>query len=238
MKNLFKVLLVAAVLALAYVCYARVETPIRFQSEKSQRELRIVESLKDIRTAQIAFKSANGYHTPSFEELAQWLQNGQVKTVRRQLELTEQQLEDGLTDEKALEIVAKARETGDWSEAEKENLVQNVNGTRVVFSRDTVFAPALATTFGDKKIDFSRFGKVLNTGKYFEMDTASIITGPEGHKYAINVFEAKTPFETYLGDLDGTELSNAIDRQTKLGKYPGMKVGSLTEINNNAGNWE
>ena len=238
MKNLFKILLVAAVLALAYVCYARVETPIRFKNTKTQRELRIIERLKDVRTAQVAYKSSNGHHTPSFEELTNWLQNGQVKTVRRQLELSEKQLEDGMTEQDALAIVAQAKKTGDWTKAKEQRLVRNVNGETVVFSRDTVIAPALSTVFGNRKIDLSTFGRIPNTGEYFQMDTASIITGPEGHKYAINVFQASAPFAAYLGDLDATELNNAVDRQTKIGKYPGMKVGSLTEINNNAGNWE
>lgn len=238
MKTLFKILLAAAVVALAYVCYARVETPIRFQREKQQRELRIVDRLKDVRTAQVAFKSANGYHAASFDELVSWLRNGHVKTVRRQLELTEKQLEDGMTEEDALRIVADAKKSGNWDKAKEQGLIKVVNGTTVVFSRDTVIAPALSTTFGEKGVDFATFGRIPNTGEFFEMDTASIITGPEGHRYAIHVFEAKAPFEAYLGDMDATELKNAVDRQTKLGKYPGMKVGSLTEINNNAGNWE
>lgn len=238
MKTLFKALLVVAVLALAYVCYARVETPIRFKNEKTQRELRIIERLKDVRTAQVAFKSSNGYHAPSFDELTSWLKNGQVKTVRRQLELSEKQLEDGMTEQEALRIVADAKRTGDWTKAKEQRLVKNINGTTVVFSRDTVIAPALTTVFGDRQLDLETFGKIPNTNQYFQMDTASILTGPEGHKYAINVFEAKAPYSAYLGDLDATELNNAIDRQAKMGKFPGMKVGSLNEINNNAGNWE
>ena len=31
---------------------------------------------------------------------------------------------------------------------------------------------------------------------------------------------------------------NLKDKAEKLEKYPGLRVGSLTEINNNAGNWE
>ena len=67
------------------------------------------------------------------------------------------------------------------------------------------------------------------------MDTASVKTSSD---ISIKIFEAKADYDTYLGDLNKTELINLKDRINKIGKYPGLKVGSLTEINNNAGNWE
>ncbi|MDE7134237.1 MAG: hypothetical protein K2N86_03040, partial [Rikenellaceae bacterium] len=60
-----------------------------------------------------------------------------------------------------------------------------------------------------------------------------------GSKVTIPVFEAKAPFKTYLSDEKyHQELVNLIDKQKTLGKYPGMKVGSITEATNDAGNWE
>jgi hypothetical protein len=57
-------------------------------------------------------------------------------------------------------------------------------------------------------------------------------------KIKIPLFEASAHFKTYLYDLNHQELLNIIDVQTKLEKYPGLKVGSIEEPNNNAGNWE
>ena len=54
----------------------------------------------------------------------------------------------------------------------------------------------------------------------------------------IPLFEASTEYKTYLSDLDHQEMLNAIDLQEKLDKFAGLKVGSVTEPNNNAGNWE
>ncbi len=60
-----------------------------------------------------------------------------------------------------------------------------------------------------------------------------------GSKVTIPVFEAKAPFKTYLADEEyHQELVNLIDKQKTIGKYPGMKVGSITEATNDAGNWE
>jgi hypothetical protein len=39
-------------------------------------------------------------------------------------------------------------------------------------------------------------------------------------------------------DINKQETLNAIDLQKKLMKYPGLKVGSIEEPNNFAGNWE
>jgi len=38
--------------------------------------------------------------------------------------------------------------------------------------------------------------------------------------------------------LDKQLLINLIDKTKKLDRYCGLRVGSISEINNNAGNWE
>jgi hypothetical protein len=50
----------------------------------------------------------------------------------------------------------------------------------------------------------------------------------------LNLFQAQTPYETYLGGLNTQELANLKDLQTKLGKYCGLRVGDIEQPNNNA----
>ena len=38
--------------------------------------------------------------------------------------------------------------------------------------------------------------------------------------------------------MDAQLTYNLIDKAQKQNKFPGLRVGSLEEINNNAGNWE
>ena len=52
------------------------------------------------------------------------------------------------------------------------------------------------------------------------------------------VFEAKTDYKTYLGGINDQEVINLIEAKVKNKRYPGLKVGSIEESNNNAGNWE
>ena len=67
------------------------------------------------------------------------------------------------------------------------------------------------------------------------MDTATLTSGSG---YAIKVFVCDVPYDAYLGDLNAQLEYNLKDKAEKQGKFPGLRVGSLEEINNNAGNWE
>lgn len=75
-----------------------------------------------------------------------------------------------------------------------------------------------------------------SNGQKFEMDTRMHTNASSG--IVIPLFEARAHYETYLSDLSRQELVNLIDERTKLEKYTGLKVGSIDEPNNNAGNWE
>lgn len=235
MKILSRVLLVLAIIGLGWAVYNSIRVPVNFENTKTEREKQVIKELMDIRTAQIAYKQENHVHAANFEELRNWLNTGTVKSVRKVMELSEKQLQDGMTEQKAWDIVKKAKATGNWKEAEEAGLSSIVNGDRVSFTRDTTFLNAKEAIFG-ANYDTSKLGIIpFSNGATFEMDTASVKTGSD---IFIRIFEAKADYDTYLGDLNETELINLKDRVNQIGKYPGLKVGSLTEINNNAGNWE
>jgi hypothetical protein len=54
----------------------------------------------------------------------------------------------------------------------------------------------------------------------------------------IPLFEASVHNDVYLKGLDRQSIVNLNDEQENMNKYPGLKVGSVTQPNNNAGNWE
>ena len=92
---------------------------------------------------------------------------------------------------------------------------------------DTIYAPG----FNADSLRYVPFGN----GVQFEMVTRSDTTKSGA---PLNLFQAQTPYETYLGGLNTQELANLKDLQTKLGKYCGLRVGDIEQPNNNAGNWE
>jgi hypothetical protein len=208
MKVTFKILLVAAVVVLIYMCYRSIMAPIEFEQERGAREKAIIARLIDIRKAQIEYKNKYKVHAATFEELSRFLKEEKIPFLRKEGVLTDEQLEKGLTEKEAV----------------KQGLIKR--DTFWVIAKDTLFGPAF-------NVDSLKF--VPGTTQPFFMDTASLVSGSG---YTIKVFEASVTYDTYLGDLDKQEVANLKDVATKSNKFAGLKVGSLEEINNNAGNWE
>jgi hypothetical protein len=57
-------------------------------------------------------------------------------------------------------------------------------------------------------------------------------------KVAIPLFEASVHNDVFLKGLNRQLVVNLNDKDKNMNKYPGVKVGSITQPNNNAGNWE
>ncbi|MFA4998344.1 MAG: hypothetical protein WC513_09560, partial [Bacteroidales bacterium] len=54
----------------------------------------------------------------------------------------------------------------------------------------------------------------------------------------VPLFEACTPFNVLLNGLDRQLIVNLNEERKITNRYPGLKVGSIDQPNNNAGNWE
>ena len=76
----------------------------------------------------------------------------------------------------------------------------------------------------------------FSDGLQFELEVNNDYKTSQGIR--VPLFEARAPFESYLGDLNKQELVNLVDREQKLEHYPGLTVGDIESPNNNAGNWE
>ena len=99
--------------------------------------------------------------------------------------------------------------------------------------RDTVWVTAVDTLFG-KGYNVDDLRNVPGANVQFTMDTATLTSGSG---YTVKVFQCGVLYD-YLGDLNKQEVYNLKDKASKMGKYAGLRVGSVEEINNNAGNWE
>jgi hypothetical protein len=71
-------------------------------------------------------------------------------------------------------------------------------------------------------------------GKEFEM--RAIVKKVSG--VDVPLFEACTPFDVLLLGMDRQLIVNLNEERKISNRYPGMKVGSIDQPNNNAGNWE
>ena len=221
-------MLFITVAGLAYISYRSIMGPIEFSEERAMREKEIVARLIDIRTAQIEFRNRHdGAYAQTFDTLIGFLKTAKMPIVMKVGELDDAQLERGLTEDKALEMIKKAEKTGRWGEVDKEGLRNFRRDTSWIALLDTIYPK----TFVADSIAFVPFGN----GEKFELLT-SCDTTKSGS--AQHLFEARTPYETYLKNINDQELRNLIYQMKKMDRYCGLKVGDVENPNNNAGNWE
>lgn len=210
MKTVLQIALVALIIIFSYILYSGIERPIEFEKVKKERYEATIARLKDIRKAELAYKDVNGKFTGSWDTLISFVKTGKLPLVRKIGMLTDSMIEAGWTEKMAL----------------KEGKI----------IRDTIRVSVLDTIFGkDYKIDEIKFVPVSDTVAEFHLGATYITTG-SGIK--VPVFEAKAHNNTILCKLDRQQVINLNESKRTNDKYPGLKVGSLEETNNNAGNWE
>ena len=228
MKTVFNIVLVLCAAALIYICYSSIMGPINFENAKKDREKAVIARLIDIRKAQQEYRTLNhGMYTDKFDTLIDFVKNQKLPFVMKMGMLTDKQLEDGLTEKKAMAIINKAQKTGKYDEVKKWGLEN--------FKRDTMWVAVLDTIypkgFNPDSMKFIPHGN----GAQFEMNVRNDTAKSGAPVY---LFEVKAPYETYLGGLDKQEIINLKDLNEKLGRYSGLMVGSIDTPNNGAGNWE
>jgi len=196
--TIINIALLLVAIFLAYLVFDSIRQPVEFENMRKERELTVIQSLKDIRSTQTLFKQTYNRFTADFDSLIEYVQTGELPIVH---------------------IVADPE--------------------------DTTFTKTINDTVGYIKVIDSLFGRRENfnvnslrlvpysQNVQFEMQAGYITRG--GLKVA--VFEAKTPYITYLWDLDSQRVNNLRAEQEDLEKYAGLKVGSMDEASLN-GNWE
>ena len=227
MKIVSRILLSIAIIILGYLCIMSIVTPIEFEDQQIEREKAIIKRLIDVRKAEIAYKDQKGAYTANPDTLVDFIQNGKVAIVLKEGTLTDEQLKNGLTEKKALEIIKKGNQ--------KEITANGLEG----FRRDTSYISVYESLCA-QDYPYDQVGKIVvipfSNGQIFEFDTRMFTNEASG--ITIPLFEARAPYDAYLSDLNRQELVNLKDKRSKLNKYVGLKVGSVDEPNNNAGNWE
>jgi hypothetical protein len=73
----------------------------------------------------------------------------------------------------------------------------------------------------------------FSEGQKFELNAGKIDRGG----VMVNVFEAKAHYNTFLHDLNDQLLRNLASSETQIGRYPGLKLGSMNDPSTD-GNWE
>lgn len=213
-----QIILAVAIVFLAISLYNGIMEPIKFKEARDVRYKAAVKELINIRKAEVAYKKEKGKYTTSYDTLIKFVRYDSITDILKNGEVPDSIFKEVKMNRKKAEKLAIKRG---------------------IISRDTVRVSTLDSLF--KNYDIEKLGRVPFTeNEMFEIDTATIETS--GMK--LNVFEARVKNIILLNGLNRQLILNLNDDQTKSSdgeednkKFAGLKVGSITENNNNEGNW-
>jgi len=219
--------LVYAAVGLGYALISGIQAPIEFKKEKEYRYSFVIQNLKDIRKAELAYKDQFNVFTGDFKVLIDFVKYDSLKVTRR-LGALPDTLSESMAVERGLSITSiptvitkeKAKEL--LNVVISEDLVVNDKASAKkaleigFLIRDTVKLSVLETVFNlNYNVDSLEYVPFSNKHAKFKLAAGEIETAS---KVKVQLFEAV--------DTDPFDPNDV------------KKVGSLTEATNNAGNWE
>ena len=211
MKKIAQILLAVVIVAFVYVIYKQISTPIRFENELKSKSAQVIERIKDIRTAERAYKSKYQKFTADWDTLANFILNETLEMERK------------LVDEDDSVGLAMLKKQGK----------KNVEKFTVAVI-DTIFSPK---KLSKEDIMNMRYIPTTNNQAQFILEAGQITTES---KIVIPVVECRAPYIMFLDTVTyRQEIINKIDDDVNnFNRYPGIKFGSMDAGNNEAGNWE
>ena len=75
MKKVIQIVLAVVIVFLAFVVYRQLTIPLKFQKEVETRSAAVIDRIKDIRTAERAYKQVNQVYTGNFDSLINFVLN-------------------------------------------------------------------------------------------------------------------------------------------------------------------
>ena len=178
--------------------------------EKAAREARVIDRIKDIRTAQRAFKSKYQRFTGSFDTLASFILNDSLELERKIVD------ED---DSVAMAMLKKMNK-------------KNVEKFTVAVI-DTIFSPKRLSR---QDVEDLRYIPTTDKQAQFIMEAGSAVAS----NVTVPIVECRAPYKMFLDTVAyRQEIINLIDdEENNFNRYAGVKFGSMEAANNEAGNWE
>lgn len=227
-KIIINVALCLCAIGLAFACYKSIYSEISFDEDRAVREKAVIATLLKIKDAEEKFKmSHQGQYCGTIDSLIDWVKNERaIDKIVKEGELTDEQLESGMTEQEAVQ--------------------------QGIIKRDTIWVSAaeiLGITNPDslKLVPIGREGAVIQLRKKEAFNLKS-------NEFDM-LLEVRASLDDYLYGLDEKKIKNLKgdlkDRgrnrgdlfednadHTK-GTWYGLRIGDLEDTNNKlAGNWE
>ena len=197
-------------IVLCYLIYNSIMGPINFNEVRDQRYSRVINRLKEIRTAQIAYKDVNGVYSDNFDSLVNFIDNGIFTLIEKR-------------DSSYLEYDRTYR-----IDMLKEVTVIDTLGT--VNVKDSLFS--------DNE-DYYNMSKIPIAGidAEFSIDADVIIKNSGSVNYNVPVFEVKVSKNIILFDQN-KDLLKQENETISVDGVNGSEIvlGSMSNVSTN-GNW-
>jgi hypothetical protein len=226
-KICLSILLFCLAVFLVWRIYSSIMEPVNFNKEKAFRESVAISRLKDIRTLQVAFKGTHNRFVSTLDSLQNFYKNGEM-TVIMQIGSNDDSLAVAHTAAiKKKNPKIKAIDLYQMYLAGDKDLVFAIESKVPV--KEAV-KEDLTPSFNVDSIAFIPF----SGGEKVEMEADSrLVSGVQ-----VPLFEARMPYKKLLKGMDNQLRINLDAERKDQNKYEGLQVGSVSQPNNNAGNWE
>lgn len=210
MKKAVQIILGIVIVALIWWIASLISQPLSFEKQLKERNAVVIEKLKDIRTAERAYKSKYKKFTDNFDTLIYFILNDSLQMERK------------LVDED--DSIAMAR----LKRLKKKNVE-----TYYIHVIDTIFNPRKFTV---EDVNNLRYIPFTNNTVEFYLAAGEAATGST---MVLPVVECRAPYKAYLDTVEFRQnVINLIDdRVNNFGQYAGLMFGSMEGSNNEAGNW-
>lgn len=196
------IVVASGAVAFAFLDYDAIDSELKYQEKKKLVESHIIQRLKDIRKAQLAYLKENGKYAASFDSLEHFLKYGEIGLVKRLGALPD----SVPTDEMARELGLISQMPDSMTEA------QVIAAGMII--RDTIQVPVMANLFDEddaksRKAPFKvdSLAYVPFSNHKFELNTGQIESGGVTQP-VFEVFDPK-PFAEMLKVGSLTEGSTA-----------------------------
>jgi hypothetical protein len=197
-RKTVQLLLWPVIIILAWLVYRSPISLKEFQEETNFRKSAVIQDLKDIRTAQIAFKDKYRVYAGDFNSLLSFVKNDSLAVVKAIGETP-----DSLTEDQALLAGIISRDTVFVP------VYQTIYNQDYLDTRDSRFP-----------FDLEMLSMVPFSDETFSIESGNIEKG----KVVVQVFEVSTTFGTFLNGLDATNKGIDLDNTLRVGSMSDASI--------------
>ena len=197
-RKTVQLLLWPVIIILAWLVYRSPISLKEFQEETNYRKSAVIQDLKDIRTAQIAFKDKYRVYAGDFNSLLSFVKNDSLAVVKAIGETP-----DSLTEDQALIEGIISRDTVFVP------VYQTIYNQDYLDTRDSRFP-----------FDLEKLSLVPFSDETFSIESGNIEKG----KVVVQVFEVSTTFGTFLNGLDATNKGIDLDNTLRVGSMSDASI--------------